>query len=135
MRKQKNIILKEGDNLIADEGIKAFTVENLAARLFMSKKTIYQYFSTKESLIKGIIVFKLKKQSEDFERVMESEEDLLNNFYMIRDLHIKILNKTDLKRAVYIKIRYPKIWNIIEKYKPERIEKFTKLFLLAKKNG
>ena len=64
MRKLKNIILKEGGNLIADDGIKSFTVENLATRLFMSKKTIYQCFSTKEVLIKGIIVFKLKKQKE-----------------------------------------------------------------------
>ena len=135
MRKLKNIILKEGGNLIADEGIKSFTVENLATRLFMSKKTIYQYFSTKEALIKGIIVFKLKKQSEGFEKVMESEADPINKFYKIRDLHIKFSNKINLKRLVYIKTRYPKIWDIIEKHRSERIENFTKIFLLAKKKG
>ena len=135
MRKLKNIILKEGGSLIADEGIKSFTVENLATRLFMSKKTIYQYFSTKEALIKGIIVFKLTKQSEDFEKVMKSEADPINKFYKIRDLHIKFSNKINLKRLVYIKTRYPKIWDIIEKYRSERIENFTKIFLLAKKKG
>ena len=135
MRKLKNIILKEGGNLIADEGIKSFTVENLATRLFMSKKTIYQYFSTKEALIKGIIVFKLKKQSEGFEKVMESDADPINKFYKIRDLHIKFSNKINLKRLVYIKTRYPKIWDIIEKYRSERTENFTKIFLLAKKKG
>ena len=135
MRKLKNIILKEGGSLIADDGIKSFTVENLATRLFMSKKTIYQCFSTKEALIKGIIVFKLKKQSEGFEKVMESEADPINKFYKIRDLHIKFSNKINLKRLVYIKTRYPKIWDIIEKYRSERIENFTKIFLLAKKKG
>ena len=135
MRKLKNIILKEGGSLIADEGIKSFTVENLATRLFMSKKTIYQYFSTKEALIKGIIVFKLTKQSEDFEKVMKSEADPINKFYKIRDLHIKFSNKINFKRLVYIKTRYPKIWDIIEKYRSERIENFTKIFLLAKKKG
>ena len=98
MRKLKNIILKEGGSLIADDGIKSFTVENLATRLFMSKKTIYQCFSTKEALIKGIIVFKLKKQSEGFEKVMESEADPINKFYKIRDLHIKFSNKINLKK-------------------------------------
>ena len=135
MRKLKNIILKEGGSLIADEGIKAFTVENLATRLFMSKKTVYQCFSTKEVLIKGIIVFKLKKQSEGFEKVMESDADPINKFYKIRDLHIKFSNKINLKRLVYIKTRYPKIWDIIEKHRSERIENFTKIFLLAKKKG
>ena len=135
MKKLKNIILKEGGNLIADEGIKSFTVENLATRLFMSKKTIYQCFSTKEALIKGIIVFKLKKQSEGFEKVMESDADPINKFYKIRDLHIKFSNKINLKRLVYIKTRYPKIWDIIEKYRSERTENFTKIFLLAKKKG
>ena len=135
MRKLKNIILKEGGSLIADDGIKSFTVENLATRLFMSKKTIYQCFSTKEALIKGIIVFKLKKQSEGFEKVMESDADPINKFYKIRDLHIKFSNKSNLKRLVYIKTRYPKIWDIIEKYRSERIENFTKIFLQAKKKG
>ena len=51
MEKTKSIILKEGFSSVLRNGIKAFTVENLASSLAMSKKTIYQYFPKKEILI------------------------------------------------------------------------------------
>ena len=135
MDKIKNIILKQGDQIISDEGIKSFTVENLASELTMSKKTIYQYFPTKEFLIKKIIIFMLKQRSKDFNKVMKSESDPIKQFIKIMDLQIKFAGKINFKRLIYIKKRYPDIWDIIEKYRLERIETYTKLFLLAKEKG
>jgi AcrR family transcriptional regulator len=136
MRKLKNIILKEGDNLILEEGIKSFTVESLASKLSMSKKTIYQYFPTKEVLLKKIITFKLKSMSKKFDNVFKSEpNDPVVQFIKVRDLHIKFSNKSDSNRLIFLKTRYPDIWGIIEKYISERIETFTNIFLLAQKKG
>ena len=136
MRKLKNIILKEGDNLILEEGIKSFTVESLALKLSMSKKTIYQYFPTKEVLLKKIITFKLKSMSKKFDNVFKSEpNDPVVQFIKVRDLHIKFSSKSDSNRLIFLKTRYPDIWGIIEKYISERIETFTNIFLLAQKKG
>jgi len=136
MRKLKNIILKEGDNLILEEGIKSFTVESLASKLSMSKKTIYQYFPTKEVLLKKIITFKLKSMSKKFDNVFKSEpNDPVVQFIKVRDLHIKFSSKLDSSRLIFLKTRYPDIWGIIEKYISERIETFTNIFLLAQKKG
>ena len=136
MRKLKNIILKEGDNLILEEGIKSFTVESLASKLSMSKKTIYQYFPTKEVLLKKIITFKLKSMSKKFDNVFKSvPNDPVVQFIKVRDLHIKFSSKSDSNRLIFLKTRYPDIWGIIEKYISERIETFTNIFLLAQKKG
>ncbi|HCN25599.1 MAG TPA: hypothetical protein DIS65_09605 [Candidatus Marinimicrobia bacterium] len=136
MRKLKNIILKEGDNLILEEGIKSFTVESLASKLSMSKKTIYQYFPTKEVLLKKIITFKLKSMSKKFDNVFKSEpNDPVVQFIKVRDLHIKFSSKSDSSRLIFLKTRYPDVWGIIEKYISERIETFTNIFLLAQKKG
>jgi len=136
MRKLKNIILKEGDNLILEEGIKSFTVESLASKLSMSKKTIYQYFPTKEVLLKKIITFKLKSMSKKFDNVFKSEpNDPVVQFIKVRDLHIKFSSKLDSSRLIFLKTRYPDVWGIIEKYISERIETFTNIFLLAQKKG
>ena len=136
MRKLKNIILKEGDNLILEEGIKSFTVESLASKLSMSKKTIYQYFPTKEVLLKKIITFKLKSMSKKFDNVFKSEpNDPVVQFIKVRDLHIKFSSKSDSNRLIFLKTRYPDIWGIIEKHISERIETFTNIFLLAQKKG
>tara|TARA_B100001245_G_C22806361_1_gene388477 strand:- start:204 stop:815 length:612 start_codon:yes stop_codon:yes gene_type:complete len=136
MRKLKNIILKEGDNLILEEGIKSFTVESLASKLSMSKKTIYQYFPTKEILLKKIITFKLKSMSKKFDNIFKSEpNDPVVQFIKVRDLHIKFSSKLDSNRLIFLKTRYPDIWGIIEKHISERIETFTNIFLLAQKKG
>ena len=136
MRKLKNIILKEGDNLILEEGIKSFTVESLALKLSMSKKTIYQYFPTKEILLKKIITFKLKSLSKKFDNIFKSEpNDPVVQFIKVRDLHIKFSSKLDSNRLIFLKTRYPDIWGIIEKHISERIETFTNIFLLAQKKG
>ena len=136
MRKLKNIILKEGDNLILEEGIKSFTVESLASKLSMSKKTIYQCFPTKEILLKKIITFKLKSMSKKFDNIFKSEpNDPVVQFIKVRDLHIKFSSKLDSNRLIFLKTRYPDIWGIIEKHISERIETFTNIFLLAQKKG
>ena len=48
----KSMILKAGDGIILSDGVKSFTVEHLASKLSMSKKTIYQYFPSKGGVIK-----------------------------------------------------------------------------------
>ena len=74
MKKVKNIILKEGFRSVEKEGIKSFTVENLASKLAMSKKTIYEYFPKKEVLIKKIIDFRMKKLTKEFSSIIDKEK-------------------------------------------------------------
>ena len=75
MDKIKNIILKEGFRSVSINGIKSFTVENLASKLSMSKKTIYQYFPKKEVLIKKIIDYRMKSLTNEFNKINEEESD------------------------------------------------------------
>ena len=58
---QKPIILNHGFELLMNDGVRSFTVENLASCLCMSKKTIYKFFPTKETLIDKIVSFQLSQ--------------------------------------------------------------------------
>ena len=90
MNKVKNIILKEGFKLILNDGAKSFTVENLASKLSISKKTLYQYFPTKEMLLKKIITYKMKSMSKKFNNIFKSDpNDPVAQYIKVRDLHIK----------------------------------------------
>lgn len=46
-------ILKEASLLIGKHGLRKFSLDDLAAGLGMSKKTIYKYFSGKDAIIAG----------------------------------------------------------------------------------
>ena len=135
MKKVKNIILKEGFRSVEKEGIKSFTVENLASKLAMSKKTIYEYFPKKEVLIKKIIDFRMKKLTKEFSSIIDKEKDPIIQFIKVREHNVKFANKINLQKLTYLKSRYPDIWKIIEKYRLDRKNIYKQIFVLAKKQG
>ena len=135
MKKVKNIILKEGFRSVEKEGIKSFTVENLASKLAMSKKTIYEYFPKKEVLIKKIVDFRMKKLTKEFSSIIDKEKDPIIQFIKVREHNVKFANKINLQKLTYLKSRYPDIWKIIEKYRLDRKNIYKQIFVLAKKQG
>ena len=135
MEKIKNIILNEGFRSVIANGIRSFTVENLASRLTMSKKTIYEYFPKKEILIKKIIIFIMKKMTLEFKDIVKNEPDPIIQFIKIIDSNNKLGKKLNLKKLTYLKSRYPEIWKLIEKHRQERKEIFFEIFKLSKKKG
>tara|TARA_B100000959_G_C14725626_1_gene518790 strand:+ start:82 stop:696 length:615 start_codon:yes stop_codon:yes gene_type:complete len=135
MKKVKYIILKEGFRSVSLDGIKSFTVENLASKLAMSKKTIYQYFPKKEILIKKIIDFRMKGLIDEFNEIIKQETDAIIQIIKIREHNIKIANKMSLQKLRYLKTRYPEIWEIIEKYRLDRKNIYNQIFILAEEQG
>ena len=132
MDKAKKIILKEGFNSVLRNGIRSFTVENLASSLSMSKKTIYSYFPKKEILIKKIIDFRMKKLSSEFREIINNQNDAIIQFIEVRNHHIKFANKLNLKKLTYINARHPQVWDIIEQHRLDRKTIYMEIFKLAK---
>ena len=124
MKKIKDIILNEGFRSVVANGIRSFTVESLASGLSMSKKTIYQYFPKKEILIKKIIDFRMKKLTNEFNKIISQESDSIIQFVKIREHNIRLANNLNLQKLTYLKARYPDIWEIIEKYRLTGLDKF-----------
>jgi len=135
MEKIKNIILNEGFRSVITNGIRSFTVENLASRLTMSKKTIYQYFPKKEILIKKIIIFSMEKMTLEFKNIIKNEPDPIIQFIKIIDSNNKLGRKLNLQKLTYLKSRYPDIWKLIEEHRRERKNIFFKIFKLSKEKG
>lgn len=59
---------------ISLRGVK-FTMHDLAIRLGISKRTLYQCFSSKEELIESIIVAKLEDVKQQRDEVMRDNQD------------------------------------------------------------
>ena len=51
----KGNILKGVDGLFMRFGLKSITMDDIASKLSMSKKTIYQYFKDKDSLVSEFV--------------------------------------------------------------------------------
>ena len=71
----KILILKAADELFITYGLRSVTMEDIAKKLAISKKTIYQFFEDKDALVKNIVQEKLNEQSAAMERISKESTD------------------------------------------------------------
>jgi len=132
MSKQKSNIIKQGFSIILNEGLRSFTVDRLSIALRMSKKTIYSLFSTKEILIDRIIKYKLSEIDKNIEKILKANKCPIHSFHKINQYQVKISSDIDASRLIEIKVRYPNIWDRIEKHRKNHFKIIRKIFKSAK---
>ncbi len=132
---QEKHILEEGLDAITQSGVKSFTVESLAGRLGMSKKTIYKYFPTKEKLIRKIVVFMTGQIEQMFKKVQETEKNPAVQFINVMEHMVKFASRTHMQRMAQLKISYPEIWKEIETFRLNRQNDFYEIFKFAQDQG
>ena len=122
MDKQKDNIINYGFKEIFRGGIKAFTIDNLASMLQISKKTIYSLFPSKEILIDKIIKHKLSSIDKEIEDILRDNKCPLDAFCKINSRQIQLISDIDINKVAELKIKYPDIWVYIEKHRRNRSE-------------
>ena len=132
MSGQKKNIIKHGFSLIFNEGLKGFTVDKLSSVLHVSKKTIYALFSTKEILIDRIIKYKLSEIDENIQEILNKNHCPIRSFYEINQYQVKISSDIDVNRLIEIKVKYPDIWERIEKHRKKHFKIVRRIFKSAK---
>ena len=132
---QLNQILEEGFYSVAETGVRAFTVESLAKRLAMSKKTIYKFFPTKEKLIRSIMQFVFTQINSTFKRVMADEANPAVQFIKIMETITKFAGKAPLNKIAELKSLYPDIWKEIESFRLSHQEDFYTILYNAQEQG
>ncbi len=132
---QEEQILEEGFESIAQTGIKSFTVESLASRLGMSKKTIYKFFPTKENLIQKIVIFMTGKIELLFKKVRENGENPVIQFVKVMEHISTFATKAPVQRLVQLKTSYPAVWKEIETFRLNRQQDFYEIFKSAQEQG
>jgi AcrR family transcriptional regulator len=116
-KQQLNQILEGGFDSVVDTGVRAFTVESLAKRLAMSKKTIYKFFPTKENLIRSIMRFVFTQIDAAFNKVMVDEPNPAVQFIKIMETIAKFAGRVPVDKIVELKSLHPEIWKEIESFR------------------
>jgi len=132
---QLSIILNHGFEQLITDGIRSFTVENLAGCLCMSKKTIYKFFPTKEALIDKIVSYRLSKIESEIKQVLESDSNPIHQFLGVMEVFYHATTKIKIERIGELKNRYPKMWKRIETFRLNRREDFYSILKNAQKQG
>lgn len=96
-------------------GLKKFTIDEIAAELKISKKTIYKYFKSKDEIILEYFKTTISSDKESVEKTLNGNGEFLEKIHDIvysshkYKLPVKLLNEA--------KLFYPNEWNEIEELK------------------
>ncbi|MDD7888145.1 TetR/AcrR family transcriptional regulator [Flavivirga sp. 57AJ16] len=118
-------------------GSKRFTMDNLAATLGISKKTIYKYFDSKEELVVESVTFLIEDYRKELEAIISSpENDAITNIILIYEKAFEHLKHFRPSFIFGLKKYYPKANVIFDDFRDFVVYKIVYGLLEdAKKQG
>ena len=121
----KDKIIKRATDMFLKLGFKSVTMDDIACEMCISKKTIYKYFSNKETLIEeGTEVIHQKINNLMEEVVMQNHNAIAENFQM-REMFKQMFQSFDQSPAYQLKKHYPEIY---DKMTCTKIEDCSQMF-------
>jgi AcrR family transcriptional regulator len=133
---EKKDIVKKICDLYKKYGIKSITMDDAARHLGISKKTLYQHFSDKTSLVKEAVNSEVENRHEYLHIFTASNRNAIEDLLMYYKVQIKILLDYRPNFIYDLKKYYPDIYNSYVEIKRERILSSVKQNLIkGKKEG
>ena len=117
----ENRILFKARDLMTRHGVKHVTMDDIAAQLGISKKTIYQFYKDKDALVMAVVNFELEEQSLKCQRTQDNADNAVHEMFMILE---------DIQQM--FKSMNPTTMNELAKYYPEaflRIQTHKDVFM------
>ncbi|MFK7899423.1 MAG: TetR/AcrR family transcriptional regulator [Cyclobacteriaceae bacterium] len=110
----KNRIIKGADELFMRYGFKSITMDEIASKLSISKKTIYQFVKDKEQLILLSAQFHLAQDEKDYEKIEEDSGDAIEHMHRLADHTRSLILRMNPSAVFDMKKYYPDVWRKIE---------------------
>lgn len=129
----KEKILDTAASLILQYGLKKFTMNDIAAALKISKKTIYQYFSGKDDIIRAYFEAALTSDKDGITAALSQNIDIAQKIHaIVYSSHRYRLSVSLLSEA---KQFYPEVWVKVEDLKKFKLEATQNLLKEGTREG
>ncbi|MBR7927567.1 TetR/AcrR family transcriptional regulator [Aerococcaceae bacterium zg-ZUI334] len=101
-------IIEQTIRLFQEQGFK-FTLDELASRLRISKKTIYQYFSSKEAIFNEVVEYGFAKIQSTKCRILESNLSTVEKLKSVLIAMPQEFEKIDFRELKNLEKMYPSV--------------------------
>lgn len=129
----KSKILDAVAQQIERYGLKKFTVAEVATELHISKKTLYQYFSGKDEMIREYFEETLESDRQSVFDAVGSDRSFLDKIHAL--VHSSHRYRMPVRIMDEAKQFYPDEWAKIETLKQFKLDEFQKLLKQASDEG
>lgn len=121
-------IANKAHELFMRYGIRSVSMDEVASQLGMSKKTIYQFYADKDSLVADVIDIELDASQCECNRHKAKSENAIHEIFMAVDMLLEVLTKMN-----------PNVLFDLEKYHPVAFKKHNEfknkfLYTIIKEN-
>ena len=107
-------IFTKADELFMRYGIRSITMDEIANRLGISKKTLYQYVDNKADLINKVIQQHLSEELTAIKKIQDEAEDAIHEMILSARHSTQQLRELSPTTVYDLKKYYPASWQLIE---------------------
>jgi TetR/AcrR family transcriptional regulator len=113
----QNKIVEMTEEKFFRDGFYKTTMDEVAAELKMSKKTIYKFFPSKEDLVMAIAKHFMEGVKGRILPALNSDKNAIEKLAELNNVLAKISEKVTSKRMDEIKTYFPSLWNEIDSFR------------------
>ena len=136
MYSTKNRLIVRAATLFAENGCKAITMDDIAGSAGMSKRTIYENFTDKASLLEACLHYFFDQHELDAQLILQSSDNIIVAIFKMLENTSKFFFHLKFNFFNEVQKYYPEIYNnTVETYKQKYLEDTEKLLRKGKKDG
>lgn len=122
----KKTIVEGAQELFWTYGLRSVTMDDIASKLAMSKKTLYQYIQDKAELVYLCAEYQLENEHCNMEEASEKAEHAIDEVLKIMEYNRQFFLNFHPSLILDLQRSYPKAWKMFLRHKEEKIIKGIK---------
>ncbi len=98
----------------ANYGFKKVTIDEIAAELGISKKTVYKLFSSKEEILREVVLTKMNSLVEMFENIQSLKESSVDKIQSVSEIVSTHINEEWQKILIEVRTNAPGLFKEVD---------------------
>ena len=128
-------LIESISQIILSKGLKATTMDSVAASLSMSKRTLYEIFDSKMDMIIKVVNFWQEQHCRDVKRIFDSSDNVLEAMFRVFTVHSRKINSVSLEFFRDMDYYFPEVREIFEKNNRFRSESLMEVIRIGINQG
>ena len=129
-----DLVVETAHLMFIEHGIKDVKMDDIAAKLSISKRTIYELFNDKEQLLREVLILQDEKMRENGKEIIRNSKHILEIILKLYNLHFELLKKVNSKFFAELN-KYPEICKEKQNKEKQNTKKFTAWMEMGRQQG
>jgi TetR/AcrR family transcriptional regulator, cholesterol catabolism regulator len=113
----KDRILEKAHDLFMQYGIRSITMDEIAAQLGISKKTIYQFFTDKDAMVEAVVNEEINRNEEGCRSFSLTAENAVHEIFIAMDFTQEMLEAMNPQIMYDLEKHHPAAYKRLKQYK------------------